>query len=153
MKLTVLSLALIISIVSAFAGDALQDLANITIINKLNNRETKPSKSEFDSGVDPLLLSLETQNATLVQKYKTLLAKYQSLAANSESDFEAKLRRSNERAIEIYPDLKDVQSPLSKRVNELFDNFEKTDNELIYEANCPLIIAQMAATELQINPK
>jgi len=77
---------------SAFAGDALQDLANITAINALNNRKksepvtvvVESAKPSANSGILAAALKERTaQYNELVARYNSLLAEMEAIEAEN----------------------------------------------------------------------
>jgi hypothetical protein len=67
--------------------------------------------------------------------------------------FKAALEDSKGRAIQRYPDCADPQSQFSKKIVEIANRLEKEGSDLVYKAESPERIADMAAGDLKITPK
>lgn len=79
----------------------------------------------------------------------------QELAARTEQTTRAatEAEESERNAIKYYPDCADAESPLVKKMVELDQLLEETDDERFHSPNKPFILAKMAAKELGIAPR
>lgn len=73
--------------------------------------------------------------------------------AVQKAEFSKAVEQSKAEMLRIYPDAGVDGSPLSKKILEIADHMEAQHNPLVYQADAPLKIAQMAANELGIPPK
>jgi hypothetical protein len=69
------------------------------------------------------------------------------------AEFKAAVQRSKEIAMARYPQCVDPSSDLSKKMVEIADRLEAQGSNLVYRADAPERIADMAANELRIAPK
>jgi hypothetical protein len=60
---------------------------------------------------------------------------------------------SKSRAVELYPEAAREGTRLHARMTEMFTTFKATNNPLLYEADMPLRLVQMAANSLGIAPR
>lgn len=73
--------------------------------------------------------------------------------AEQKAEFTKAVEQSKAEMLRIYPDAGIDGSPLSKKITEIAEHMEAQHNPLVYQADAPLKIAQMAANELGIAPK
>jgi len=76
------------------------------------------------------------------------------LAENErQTQFQTSVRDSKKRLLEAYPDAADDNSALSKEMLAIADVMEQQNNPLVYEADAPFKIGQMAANKRGIPPQ
>jgi hypothetical protein len=79
-----------------------------------------------------------------------LLPESTSLIRDQKSpEFKAAVEKSKARAIRRYPECANPNSQFSKKMVEIADRLEKEGNDLIYQADSPERIADMAASETE----
>jgi len=96
---------------------------------------------------------LQAKNTELVKKYNDLVVRYNAISEAEEAKFKEEVAFSQKKAAKEYPAILDPNSALSKKVDEIFARLESQNNDLVYEANAPFIITQMAASDLGIEPQ
>lgn len=72
--------------------------------------------------------------------------------ARQERHFEQSVKASNAEAVKFYPDSGKKDTPLYNKITEIAGRLEASKNPLIYQADAPMRVAQMAANELGIAP-
>jgi hypothetical protein len=86
-----------------------------------------------------LISSLKTQEVETLEKKQT--------------EFESTATAAKAKAIELYPDVTNLESPLAKRMLEIDRMLNETNNPLLYDPNKAFRLTMMAANDLGISPK
>lgn len=73
--------------------------------------------------------------------------------SREQSAFQAQVSESQAKTVAIYPAAADDNSALAKKMIEIADRMEEQENPLVFQADAPFKIAQMAANELGIAPR
>lgn len=176
---TIIFLVFVLSL-PVFAGDALQDLANITAI-QANQRKADPVVVNVQSyqspAVSPQTLDFirqkECEYNELVKKYNALYAenvklsaKYNALLKVSSSAsvekadslaeqqvaFDAAVAESHAKVAAAFPVYSQADHPIHAVADEIYKKFEKAKSPVVYQSDCPWIVYSLAAKKLGINP-
>ena len=75
----------------------------------------------------------------------------------AQTQFAGTVSEAKAKVVEYWPEAGDEKSEFSKRMVELADELEKSDDpelsQIVYEADSPLVIGRMVAKELGLAPK
>ena len=96
---------------------------------------------------------LDDQIFDQIAKIQELKVQKVESVKNAEAQYLNTFKQQETTAAKYYPQLKDASSPLFQRVAELDRQMKEMKDPLYFEADKPLILAQMAAKELRIAPK
>jgi hypothetical protein len=128
----------------------------------------KPSKPLLRNPTNPANIR---HNLWLLERYDNALAaynaqQYEKGAREEAINVEREIQRKNEEkrkavffkaveeskaeTIRLYPDAAVTTSALARRTSEIADHLEAEKNPIVYAADAPLVVTQMAAKELGI---
>ena len=77
----------------------------------------------------------------------------EQLRIQRRSDFLNAVEESKVEAVRLYPDAAIPDSALSRKMGEIEDRLKAEKNPILHSANAPLLITEMAAKELSIEPR
>lgn len=95
---------------------------------------------------------LDTQIRDLDRNVFYLQEREANASREAEVQFDNDFDTSQEKAIEMYPDAGKQNSKFAERMREIDQSLKETGNDLYYDADKPLKVAQMAANEMGISP-
>jgi hypothetical protein len=124
--------------------------AEIERIEAERSKAVKELRFEDTDALDQKLRKLDRKHTALERQAESQARERQ---AQAKAQYETAFSRSNTQAVGLYPDAANIESPLAKKMVEIEQLLEETNDPLYRDPNKPLVVAQMAARELRIAPK
>lgn len=113
----------------------------------------KSEKRQAASDLDTLkMLDLDEEIESLRGELGHLEKTESEAASRAAVQFERDVSEAEVKALAFYPEAGQTGTALHQKIIEIADRLENSENPLVYQAEAPLKIAQMAANELGIAP-